>query len=66
MAKYELENMNMNNLITIRDIYNKKKDTAYLKIGVQELEGYVHGLENHNQEQQIDFRMLMIDCDNRK
>ena len=26
---------------------------AYLKIGVQELEGYVHGLKNHNQQQPL-------------
>jgi hypothetical protein len=30
--------------------YNNER--AYLKIGVQELEGYVRGLENHNQQQQ--------------
>jgi hypothetical protein len=32
--------------------YNKRNEIAYLKIGVQELEGYVHGLKNHNQQQQ--------------
>jgi hypothetical protein len=32
--------------------YSKRNQIAYLKIGVQELEGYVHGLENHNQQQQ--------------
>jgi hypothetical protein len=52
MAKYQLDNMN--NLITIlnRDIYNKRNEIAYLQIGVQELEGYVHGLKNHKQQQQ--------------
>lgn len=44
----------MNNRLTIlsRDIYNKRNEIAYLKIGVQELEGYIHGLNNHNQQQQ--------------
>jgi hypothetical protein len=32
--------------------YNKRNGIACLKIGVQELEGYVHGLGNHNQQQQ--------------
>ena len=32
--------------------YNKRNEIEYLQIGVQELEGYVHGLENHNQQQQ--------------
>ena len=31
-------------------------EIAYLKIGVQELEGYVHGLKNHNQQQQQEIR----------
>jgi chromosome segregation ATPase len=52
MAKHELENMN--NLITIlnRDIYNKRNEIEYLHFGVRELEGYIHGLNNHNQQQQ--------------
>ena len=33
-----------------------RDEIAYLKIGAQELEGYVHGLQNHNQQQGIDFR----------
>jgi hypothetical protein len=32
--------------------YSKRNEIAYLQIGAQELEGYVHGLENHNQQQQ--------------
>jgi chromosome segregation ATPase len=54
MAKYQLDDMNNRLTILNRDIYNKRNEIAYLKIGVQELEGYVHGLENHNQRQEID------------
>jgi predicted transcriptional regulator len=51
MAKYELDNIN-NQITYLNKIsYNKRNEIAYLKIGVQELEGYVHGLENHNQQQ---------------
>jgi hypothetical protein len=32
---------------------NKRHEIEYLKIGAQELEGYVHGLNNHNQQQEI-------------
>jgi hypothetical protein len=32
--------------------YNKRNEIAYLKIGVQELEGYVLGLNIHNQQQE--------------
>ena len=44
----------MNNYISYLNkiSYNKRNEIAYLKIGVQELEVYVHGLENHNQQQQ--------------
>ena len=52
MAKFELQNINNQGAILNRDIYNKRNEIAYLKIGAQELEGYVHGLENHNQKQQ--------------
>ena len=52
MAKYELQNINNQIAILNRDIYNKRNEIAYLQIGVQELEGYVHGLGNHNQQQQ--------------
>ena len=52
MAKHQLDDMN-NQITYLNKIsYNKRNEIAYLKIGVQELEGYVHGLENHNQQQQ--------------
>jgi hypothetical protein len=37
----------MNNQITYLNkiSYNKRNEIEYLKIGVQELEGYVHGLK---------------------
>ncbi|HET7283348.1 MAG TPA: hypothetical protein VFI70_01560 [Nitrososphaeraceae archaeon] len=43
----------MNNQITYLNKirYSKRNEIAYLKIGVQELEGYVQGLKNHNQQQ---------------
>jgi hypothetical protein len=43
----------MNNPISYLNkiAYNKRNEIAYLKIGVQELEGYVHGFKNHNQGQ---------------
>jgi hypothetical protein len=51
MAKYQLDDMN-NQISYLNKIsYNKRNEIAYLQIGVQELEGYVRGLENHNQEQ---------------
>jgi hypothetical protein len=52
MAKHELENMNNRLTILNRESYNKRNEIAYLKIEVQELEGHVHGLNNHNQQQQ--------------
>jgi hypothetical protein len=33
--------------------YNKRNEIEYLKIGAQELEGHVRGLNNHNQQQEI-------------
>jgi hypothetical protein len=52
MAKHQLDNMN-NQISYLNKIsYNKRNEIAYLQIGAQELEGYVHGLENHNQQQQ--------------
>ena len=53
MAKYQLADMNNRLTILNRDVYNKRTEIAYLQIGVQELEGYVRGLNNHNQQQQI-------------
>ena len=52
MAKYELQNINNQIAILNRDIYNKRNEIAYLHFGVQELEGYLRGLENNNQQQQ--------------
>ena len=52
IAKYQLDVMN-NQITYLNKIsYNKRNEIEYLQIGVQELEGYVHGLENHNQQQQ--------------
>jgi hypothetical protein len=51
MAKYQLDNMN-NQITYLNKIsFNKRNEIAYLQIGAQELEGYVHGLNNHNQQQ---------------
>jgi hypothetical protein len=52
MAKYQLDDMNNQLSYLNKIVYNKRNEIAYLKMGVQELEGYVHGLENHNQQQQ--------------
>jgi hypothetical protein len=50
MAKYQIDDMN-NQITYLNKIsYSKRNEIVYLKIGVQELEGYVHGLENHNQQ----------------
>jgi hypothetical protein len=52
LSKYQLDDMN-NQITYLNKIsYNKRNEIAYLQIGVQELEVYVHGLENHNQQQQ--------------
>ena len=51
MAKYQLDEMN-NQIAYLNKIsFNKRNEIAYLKIGAQELEWYVRGLENHNQQQ---------------
>jgi hypothetical protein len=52
MAKHQLDDMNNQITYLNRISYSKRNQIAYLQIGVQELEGYVHGLENHNQQQQ--------------
>jgi hypothetical protein len=52
MAKYLLDDMNNQITYLNKIVYNKRNEMAYLQIGVQELEGYVHGLKNHNQQQQ--------------
>ena len=52
MAKHQLDDMN-NQITYLNKIsFKKRNEIAYLQIGVQELEGYVYGLENHNQHQQ--------------
>ena len=53
MAKYELQNINNQIAILNRDIYNKRNKIAYLHFEVQELEGYLRGLENNIQQQPI-------------
>ena len=52
MAKNQLDDMHNRISYLNRISYSKRNQIAYLQIGVQELEGYVHGLENHNQQQQ--------------
>jgi len=52
MAKYQLNNMN-NQITYLNKIsYSKRNEIAYLKIGLQELEGYAHGLDSNGQQQQ--------------
>ena len=53
MAKYQLDDMN-NQITYLNKIsYNKRNEIEYLQIGVQELEGYIRGLKNHNQQQEV-------------
>ena len=52
MAKHQLDDMNNQITYLNRISYNKRTEISYLQIGVQELEEYVRGLENHNQQQQ--------------
>ena len=52
MAKYQLDDMNNQITYLNRISFNRRNEIAYLKIGVQELEGYVHGLESNGQQQQ--------------
>ena len=49
MAKYQLDDINNQIMYLNKISYSKRNEITCLKIGVQELEGYVHGLENHNQ-----------------
>jgi hypothetical protein len=56
MAKYQLDDMNNQITYLNRISFNKRNEIEYLKIGAQELEGYVHGLENHNQQQQHEIQ----------
>jgi hypothetical protein len=56
IAKHQLDDMN-NQITYLNKIsYSKRNEIASLQMGVQELEGYVHGLENHNQEQQQEIQ----------
>jgi hypothetical protein len=45
----------MNNQITYLNkiSFNKRNEIAYLQIRAQELEGYVRGLNDHNQQHEI-------------
>ena len=52
MAKYQLDDLNNQITYLNKIAFNKRNEIAYLKIGVQELEGYDHRLENHDQQQQ--------------
>jgi hypothetical protein len=52
MAKHQLDDMNNQITYLNKIIYNKRNEIAYLQIGAQELEGYVHGLKSHNQQRQ--------------
>ena len=52
MAKHQLDDIH-NQITYLNKIsLNKRNEIASLQVGAQELEGYVHGLENHNQKQQ--------------
>jgi hypothetical protein len=55
MAKYQLDGMNNQIKYLNRIRYSKRNEIAYLKIQVQELEGYVHGLDNHEQQHKIQY-----------
>ena len=53
MSKHQLDDMN-NEITYLNKIsLNKRNEIAYLQIGVQELEGYLRGLQNHNQQQEV-------------
>jgi hypothetical protein len=51
MAKHQLDDMNNQITYLNKFAYNKRNEIEYLQIGAQELERYVHGLKNHNQQQ---------------
>jgi hypothetical protein len=62
MAKHALEEMNNQIICLHRTIsqlsttyIKKRNEIAYLQFGIQELEGYVHGLENHSQQQEVQY-----------
>ena len=52
LAKSQLDDMNNRISYLNKIAYNKRNEIAYLKVGSQGLEEYVHGLKNHNQQQQ--------------
>ena len=59
MSKAELHNLNNQNSILSRTMYqlsticnSKRSDIAYLKNQIQVLEDHINGLENRNQQQQ--------------
>jgi chromosome segregation ATPase len=60
VSKAELNNMNNQISILRRTMYqlsstctNKRNEISYLQNQIQALEGYVHGLKNHNQQQEV-------------
>jgi polyhydroxyalkanoate synthesis regulator phasin len=60
VSRYELEDMN-NQITYLCKIIsqlsatcnNKRNEIAYLQSEVQQLEGYLYGLENHKQQQEV-------------
>ena len=59
VSKAELHNMNNQISILRRTMYqlsatcnDRRNEISYLQNQIQALEGYVHGLKNHNQQQQ--------------
>ena len=62
MSKAEMENMNNQISILCRTMYqlstacnSKRDEISYLQAQIQALEGYVHGLKNHIQQQGIQY-----------
>jgi hypothetical protein len=56
MAKHQLNDIT-NQITYLNKIsYSKRNEIAYLRIGAQELEGYVHRPENHNQQKQHEIQ----------
>ena len=60
VSKAQLDNMNNQISILHNTIYqlsitcdDKRNEIAYLQNQIQALEGYVHGLKNHNQQQEV-------------
>ena len=56
MSKHELDSMNNHIIHKLVSIIctcnNKRNEIAYLQFGIQELEGYIHGLNNQSQQQE--------------